>query len=272
MRAALITLVIFLALAAAVSCDENGSGGANPDALTGEIAVFTAASLTDAFTDVGEVFRGEYPGTTLTFNFAGSQELRAQLEQGARADIFASANQRQMDLSIDAGLIAGESQIFTKNRLVVIVPETNEAGIETLQDLANPGLKIVLAGPEVPVGEYSRQYLELASADPQFDPDYGTRVLSNLVSEEPNVKQVVAKVQLGEADAGIVYTSDVTPAVSGSVTAIDIPDHLNQVAAYPIAVATEASEPELARLFIDFLRSEEGQAILVKHGFLEVGE
>ena len=268
-RAALTLLLAFPVLAATLACGGDGDGDQNTDRLSGEITVFAAASLSDAFTEMGEAFKQDQPGASLTFNFAGSQELRAQLEQGARADIFASADQAQMNLAIKADLIDGQPEVFVKNRLAVIIPKANEAGIGTLEDLAETGLKLVIASPDVPVGGYSRQLLLRASDHPDFGPDYDVRVLANVVSEEGNVKQVVAKVQLDEADGGIVYESDVTPSVADAVSVIGIPDELNQVASYPIAVTSEASSPDLAERFIAFVLSEEGQAILAGHGFLE---
>jgi molybdate transport system substrate-binding protein len=235
---------------------------------TGSITVFGASSLTEAFEEMSRAFREANPDVDVSFNFAGSQGLRTQLEQGASADVFASANMSQMDDAVESGVVQPDGPVFARNRLVVIVPKANEAGIETLQDLANPGVKVVLANPDVPVGDYSRQFLEQASADPAFGEDYGSKVLANVVSEESNVRQVASKVQLGEADAGIVYTSDVGGDLAEDVIAIEIPDELNEIATYPIAVTTEAGNEETAQAFIDFVLSEEGQAILESHGFL----
>ena len=268
-RAALTMLVAFPVLAVTVACSGDGDGDQYTDRLSGEITVFAAASLTGAFTEMGEAFKQDQPGASLTFNFAGSQELRAQLEQGARAEIFASADQAQMNLALKADLIDGQPAVFAQNRLAIIIPKANEAGIGALEDLAKPDLKLVIASPEVPVGGYSRQLLVSASDDPDFGPDYDVRVLTNVVSEESNVKQVVAKVQLDEADGGIVYESDVTPSVAEAVSVIAIPAGLNQVASYPIAVTTEASSADLAERFIAFVLGEDGQAILAGHGFIE---
>ncbi len=238
--------------------------------LSGEITVFAASSLTAAFTEIGDVFHEANPDAGATFNFAGSQDLRTQLEQGASADVFAAADTKQMDMAVASGVVADESTIFAHNRLVVIVPKANEAGIATLQDLANPGIKLVLASADVPVGNYSRQFLDKASADPAFGADYKDRVLANLVSEEANVKQVSAKVQLDEADAGIVYSSDVTPELAEDVTIIEIPDAFNVIASYPIALTAEPPNSTTAQGFIDFVLGDEGQAILRTNGFIPV--
>ena len=173
--------------------------------VQGELTIFTAASLTDAFKDMAAQIEPANPGTKLTFNFAGSPTLRTQLAQGARADVFASADEPNMAGAEEDGTITGQPQIFARNVLVVVVPVKNTAGIQTLQDLAKPNIKLVLTNKEVPVGNYARQALEKMSQNPAFGSDFSKRVLANLVSEETNVRQVAAKVQLGEADAGIVY-------------------------------------------------------------------
>ncbi len=234
--------------------------------LSGTLTVFAASSLTEAFTEIGQKFEVEYPALHVEFNFAGSQVLETQLEQGASADVFASAD--GLAAGLKAGLFLDEGRYFAQNRLVVIVPKTNDAGISALQDLARPGLKIVLADEDVPVGKYARQFLDKASADPGFGESYGDDVLANVVSEESNVKQVAAKVQLGEADAGIVYRTDLTPDLAGDVTTIDIPDELNVIADYPIAQTAEAQTNEAAYVFIQHVLGKEGQDIMEAHGFL----
>jgi molybdate transport system substrate-binding protein len=168
------------------------------------LTIFTAASLTDAFREMGANIEQANPGTKVTFNFAGSPTLRTQLAQGARADVFASADEPNMQGAQKDGTIASEPRLFVRNQLVAIVPAANPAQVMRLQDLAKPGVKLVLTNKEVPVGNYSRQALAKMSQDTAFGAEFATRVLANLVSEETNVKQVVAKVQLGEADAGIL--------------------------------------------------------------------
>jgi molybdate transport system substrate-binding protein len=275
----LVALVVAAVLTLFTGCDDDGEGESEEattaatsgaEAVSGDVTVFAAASLTAAFTEMGEAFQDANPDASVTFNFAGSQDLRTQLEQGASADSLATADTKQMDQAVTSGVVAEGSEIFAHNRLVVIVPADNPAGIEALQDLANSGVKLVIANADVPVGNYTRQFLDKASADPEFGADYKDAVLANVVSEESNVKQVVAKVQLGEADAGIVYSSDVTPEVSGDVTKIDIPDEYNVIADYPIAMTAEPGNEEGAQAFIDFILSDEGQQILESHGFIPV--
>ncbi len=228
------------------------------------LTVFAASSLTDAFTELGKNFEAANPGVTVSLNFAGSQALRTQLEEGAPADVFASANKTQMDAVIAASRVTkGTQQIFLTNKLVVILPADNPAGLEKLEDLTKPGIKLVLAAEEVPVGNFAHQALELMNGS--FGTDFKNKVLANVVSNEDNVKQVIAKVQLGEADAGIVYTSDAVAAPE--LKSIEIPTELNIIAKYPIAPLVKSENAELAQAFIDYVLSVDGQAILEKWGF-----
>ncbi|MCO5177209.1 MAG: molybdate ABC transporter substrate-binding protein [Thermomicrobiales bacterium] len=235
-------------------------------ALTGKLTVFAAASLTDAFTQIGDSLKADNPDLEIEFNFAGSQALVTQLGQGAHAEVFASADTKQMGAAQDESVIANDPVIFTHNRLTIIVPADNPGGIQTPADLAKSGLKIVFANEEVPVGRYTGQVLDLMSADPAFGADFRSQVEANIVSLEENVKQVVTKVQLGEADAGIVYSSDVTPAVRDDVATIDIPDDLNVIAEYPIALVVDG-DATLGQAFIDAVLSEAGQQALADNGF-----
>jgi molybdate transport system substrate-binding protein len=227
------------------------------------LIVFAAASLTDAFTEIESSFEAANPGVTVKFNFAGSQALRTQIEEGAAADVFASANTKEMEALAGGGKLAGEAGPFVNNVLVIIAPADNPAGLATPQDLARPGLKLVLAAEEVPVGKYARQ--ALGQLETLYGAGYRDSVLANVVSNEDNVKQVVAKVRLGEADAGIVYQSDVVAAPE--LTTIEIPAEANVVAVYPITVLRESAEPVLAQDFIDYVLSDAGQATLLKWGF-----
>lgn len=230
------------------------------------LTVFAAASLKDAFTEISRNFEAAHPGVTVTLNFAGSQTLRTQLEEGASADVFASANHTEMDNAVKAGLVQdGAAQDFLTNKLLVILPANNPAGLASLQDLARSGVKVVLAADTVPAGKYARQVLDKMSQDPAFGSDFGTKVLANVVSNENDVKQVVAKVQLGEADAGIVYVSDAVAAPE--LMTIEIPAELNVTAQYPIAALTQAPQPELAAEFIAYVLSSQGQDVLAKWGF-----
>ncbi|MCA9979210.1 MAG: molybdate ABC transporter substrate-binding protein [Anaerolineales bacterium] len=237
-----------------------GSGSiANPSP---EITVFAAASLTDAFTELAEAYEAQNPGVTVRLNFGGSSQLAAQLREGVPADVFASANAAQMTAVVEAGRVeAGNTAVFATNRLTVIVPADNPANITRLEDLAQPGVALILAVEGVPVRQYTD---DIVAALPS---DFQTNFYANLVSAEDNVRQVAAKIALGEADAGIVYTSDVTPDIVDRVQQIAIPDAQNVIATYPLAPLADAPSPAQARSFIDFVRSAEGQAILARWGF-----
>lgn len=241
--------------------------------LSGELTVFAAASLTAAFTEAAAQFEAHYPGTKVVFQFAGSDQLAEQILQGAPADIFASANSKQMEKVVEGGEVAQDAaQNFAHNRLVVVYPSDNPGNINSLVDLAKPDLKLVLAGSSVPVGAYSLAFLEKAAALPEYTESYSPTVLANVVSYEDNVKSVFSKVALGEADAGIVYTTDVSPESADKVKTLEIPNELNTVASYPIAVTKRAAQPELAAAFVAYILSPEGQTILAKYGFVPAND
>jgi molybdate transport system substrate-binding protein len=247
-----------------------GARGGAQTRPTGELTVFAAASLTAPFTEMSARLEATYPGLKILYNFGGSQSLRTQLEQGASADIFVSADAAQMELARKNGVVQGDIPIFVKNRLVVIVPRDNPGRVTSFRDLAKPGLTLDLAAPKVPVGNYSRQALQKATAE--YGAEFAERALKNVVSEEENVKQVVTKVQLGEADAGIVYVSDVTPKVSSDVQMLPIPDTYNQIATYPIALTQSVQNRVAAEMFLHFVLSTEAQMLLKAHNFIPVKE
>jgi molybdate transport system substrate-binding protein len=234
-----------------------------PSLAPGDLSVFAASSLTDAFTEIGVAFEAAHPGATVVFNFAGSQVLRTQIEEGAPADVFASANTAEMDALVSSGSVSAETcQIFAGNRLVVITA----AGVSLggLEDLALPGLKIVLAAEEVPVGKYSRQALQ--NLNQEFGATYADGVMANVVSLEENVRQVLAKVALGEADAGIVYATDA--ATEPTLATISIQDPYNVLATYPLAIVADAPRADLGQAFVEFVTSPQGQDVLAGYGFL----
>ena len=232
------------------------------------LSVFAAASLTEAFRDLARTLEHNHPGLAVLLNFAGSQQLAFQIEQGAPADVFASADQHWMDHVKEKGFVEGEARVFARNRLMLIVPRTNPARIGSLKDLARRGTKIVVAADAVPAGKYTREVLKKLAGAEGFPPEYDQKVLGNVVSQEENVKSVVSKVQLGEADAGFVYQSDVTPSVSRYVRAFKIPDDYNVIARYPIAVLKGARNAEAAQAFVNLVLSDEGQRVLQQHGLL----
>ncbi len=247
-----------------VACVPNPEGATRDRTLT----VFAAASLTDAVTEIGGVLQGRTPGVTVTYNYAGSSTLAAQLVEGAQADVFLSADEAQMQSVQEAGLLASAPVVFAANRLVVAVPAQNPAGIDALENLTADGIMIVTAAEGVPIRTYTEAMLQALVAD-----GYDVSALrANVVSEETNVRQVVAKLALGEADAAIVYASDVTPQLAADVTALDIiPERANVTATYP-AAALNNGQTELAGDFIAYLQSDEAQSILAEWGFLTVTE
>ena len=244
---------------------------AAPAARNNELTVFAAASLTDAFRQIGQQFEAANGGASVTFNFAGSDQLATQIKEGAPADVFASANQKQMDVVSQAGEVAsGAERTFVRNRLAVVYPKDNPGGLTALKDLAKPGLKVVLANKSVPVGGYALDFLSKASQLPEYTAEYSPTVLKNVVSYEENVKAVLSKIALGEADAGIVYTTDAATVTDGSIAMLDIPDNLNTIATYPIAATKNARNPDLAKKFVDFVLGPEGQQVLAKYGFIPI--
>lgn len=264
------TLSLFAILCLLAACMPVGNTA--PE-TSPQLTVFAAASLSEAFGEIGVAFEAKHPGTKVTFNFAGSQQLLQQLAQGAKADIFAAANQAQMDKAIAEQLVdSANARIFAENRMVIVVPKQNLAAIHSLADLATPGHKLVLAAKEVPAGAYALQVLEKAGASATFGSDFATSVLgnvvSNVVSYEENVRAVLTKVILSEADAGIVYQSDIS--ATTEVAAIEIPEAFNIAASYWVAPLKTSAHSTQAQQFVDFLFSEEAQTILTHYGFTKV--
>ena len=233
------------------------------------LVVYAASSLTEAFTAIGEEFENRNADVRVVFNFAGSQTLSTQIEHGAGADIFASADVVHMERLQKENLVAEAPIIFAQNRLIVVLPAANPAGLHNLRDLARPGVRIVLAQENVPVGRYTQQMLANLGRDAAYGNAYAKAVLANVRSMELNVRQVFAKVVLGEADAGVVYVSDVAAAPAAVVT-LEIPAHANVIAEYPIALLATGKEQELARRFLAFALSPAAQEILERAGLQAV--
>lgn len=238
---------------AATACGTQSSSSSS--ALQGPVTVLAAASLTSAFRDLGTRFETEHPGVKVDLSFAGTSTLVAQVEQGAPGDVFASADQPNMQKLQAAGLLATHANTFARNRLAIVVAAGNPKGIRSLPDLARRGLVVVLCDPSVPCGRYALQ--SFAKAGVTVTP----------ASRETDVKAVISKVSLGEADAGIVYMTDIK-AGGSKVQGVDIPDADNVVASYPIALLAESKNGSAAKAFIDFVLSSDGQRVLQAHGFL----
>lgn len=236
------------------ACGNSAPVSVTPTPSPTIVTVYAAASLTAAFNATGPAFARANPGARTEFNFAGSSTLAAQIQQGAPADVFASADQSNMQKVVDDGLVAGSPQVFATNRLEIVVRAGNPKGITGLRDLARHDLIVVLCGPTVPCGRYAAQALHNA----------GVTVAP--ASQEADVKGVVSKVALGEADAGMVYVTDVR-AAGATVQGVEIPEAENVVARYPIAALRGTHDVATAHAFINFLLSTQGQGILANFGF-----
>lgn len=235
-----------------------------PHALANDttLQVFAASSLTEAFEDLARGFEAAHPGIAVQLTFAGSQALRLQIEQGADADVFASADERHMAALVELGEVA-TSVVFARNELVVIVPTENPAGIATFADLPNAG-SIVVGAESVPVGAYTRTVLEHAAR--AYGTDFAEAVWDRVISEESNVRLVRAKVALGEVDAAIVYATDA--AASDQVLTVAIPAELNVVSAYVLGRVERSPRADAANLFLAYAASPAGRAALAARGFL----
>jgi molybdate transport system substrate-binding protein len=240
---------------------EEGGGGGERDTLT----VLAASSLTDAFGELEKTFEERNPGVEVRQSFESSSTLLTQIQHGAPADVFASAAEEEMNAAVEDGLVAGEPEIFVKNREVVMVPRDNPANIESMRDLARPGIKLVLAEDGVPAADYALEIL--GKADAEYGSGFKQDVLSNVVSREADVRASVSRVALGDADATFGYASDYTPDIRDRVEVVQSPEDLNITATYPIAALQGARSPGLAREWVELVMSDEGQRVLQKWGF-----
>jgi molybdate transport system substrate-binding protein len=254
---------LFLAAATLVlaGCASPAPASSPSSALTGSITVLAASSLTSPFAVMARDFESAHAGTTVQVSFAGSSTLVAQVQQGAVADILASADQPTMQKLVDGDLVQGTPTVFARNRLQIVVRVGNPRHIRSLSDLARPGLVVVLCSPAVPCGRYAGEALQR------------TGVTITAASQETDVKAVISKVSLGEADAGIVYVTDVK-AAGGSVEGVDIPDRDNVIASYPIVVLKDSTNVPLAKAFVAYVLNgvpdakADGQRTLHEYGFL----
>ncbi|MFI6416208.1 molybdate ABC transporter substrate-binding protein [Streptomyces sp. NPDC050842] len=256
--AAALTAALLVPLAACGNHDDTkkDTAGSTPSGSTSaapqvNLTVLAAASLTNVFKTAGAAYERANPGTKITFSFAGSQELVAQVSQGSPADVLVTADTKSMD-KVEAD--TGTPAIIAKNRLVIATGEGNPFKVDELTDLGDTKLKVVLAAPEVPAGKYSKQVLD------------AQKIAVKPVSQEPNVRAVLSKVELGEADAGLVYKTDAASAAD-KVDAVEIPDAQNAIAKYPAATLKDSENPEAAAAFVAWLSSPEGQKILQDAGF-----
>jgi len=253
--AAAVSAGLLVAAVAGCGSSSGGSGSSSSAAAgpTGTITVLAAASLTEAFTTLGHQFEAAHPGTKVVFSFGPSSGLATQITQGAPADVFASASQKNMDQVTSAGDAAGPT-VFVKNTMEIAVPPNNPADIAAVTDLAKPGVKVALCQAQVPCGTVAKQVFDNA------------KITVKPVTEEADVKSVLSKVQLGEVDAGVVYVTDVR-AAGDKVKGIEIASDVNASTSYPIAALTKAPNAAGAKAFVDFVLSAAGMAVLTQDGF-----
>ena len=256
-RAGTVAAVLLLTTVAACGSGSSGSAassGGSSAASGNTLTVYAASSLTSTFTEIGKKFEAAHPGTKVSFSFGGSSDLVAQIQQGAPADVFASADTANMDKAVGDKAVEGSPVNFASNRLEIAVPPENPAGVASLKDLATPGTKVVLCAPEAPCGAAAQKVEQSSGVD--FEP----------VSEEQAVTDVLTKVESGEADAGLVYVTDVK-AAGGKVEGITFPEASTAVNTYPIAALADSRNPDLAKAFVDLVTGTEGQSVLAAAGF-----
>lgn len=258
-------MLIIFGLLVASGCERTSpedEGESAVEESNQELMIFAASSLTESFQELADAFEKEYSGVDITLHFAGSQALRTQIENGAPADVFASANQKHIDALLDQKLV-NTPTLFAHNSLVIVTPPDNPSGIKSVEDLPKAE-RLVVGTAEVPVGRYTLEFLDRAAKS--LGDDYRQQVERAIVSREVNVRLVLTKVSMGEADAGVVYRTDAR-ARGEQVNTIEIPEALNIRADYPIAIPTKSPKPALAQRWVDFVLSEQGQKILETRGF-----
>ena len=256
-----------LALLVAACSSSGGASTTSPPSSGASVAltVFAAASLKNVLAEAEAAYEAATPGTDLTISTDSSSALATQIEQGAPADVFLSADTTNPQKLVDGGFASGDAIPFAGNKLTVIVPTDNPAGIQSPADLAKPGLRIIAAGDEVPITKYATQLVENLARQPDAPAGFAAAYAANVASKEDNVSAIVAKIELGEGDAGIVYVTD---AATDEVTPIDIPNTANVPATYAGVVVGESPNHDAAAAFLDWLTGPDGQAILSSFGFL----
>jgi molybdate transport system substrate-binding protein len=268
----IVLACVFLVALGLVSCGggngggtDNGGSGGGGEKQGGTLTILAASSLTDAFGELGNTFEEQNQGVEVKQTFGASSDLLAQIQQGAPADVFASAAEEEMNTAVKDGLVPRKPEVFVKNREVIMVPKDNPANINSLDDMAKPDTKLVLAAKDVPAADYAIEIL--GKANKEYGPDFEQDVLSNVVSREVDVRASVNRVVVGDADATFGYASDYTPDIRDKVKVIKIPPEQNIIATYPIAALKVAKAPELAKKWVDLVTSEEGEKVLEKWNF-----
>ena len=257
-RLILLAATALLVAGTTAACGDDDSSGASGDGDT-TLTVYAAASLTTTFTEIGQEFEQQHDGVKVEFSFGGSSDLVAQIQEGAPADVFASADTANMDKVTADDLQAGDPQNFASNTLEIAVPPGNPGGVTSFADLAKDGLNVVVCAPEVPCGAATQKVEDATGVDIQP------------VSEEQSVTDVLAKVTSGEADAGLVYVTDVQ-AAGDDVEGITFPESSEAVNTYPIVALKDAADADLAQQFVDLVLGETGQGILEDAGFAQASD
>lgn len=254
MKHAAGTVAVVLLSATAAACGSGSSDGSSSTAKETKLTVYAAASLTATFTELGRKFEASHKGVKVAFSFGGSSDLVAQIQQGAPAGVFASADTANMDKAVSDKAVEGDPVDFASNALEIAVPPDNPAGVTSLKDLAKPGTAVVVCAPEVPCGAAAQEVEESSG------------VTIKPVSEEQAVTDVLTKVESGEADAGLVYVTDVK-AAGDKVTGVPFPESSAAVNSYPIATLSDCKNADLAKAFVDLVTGTEGQSVLADAGF-----
>ncbi len=269
MKGAGLASAALLAVAIAACAAGGPPGESGTDAERVELTIFGAASLKGVLAEAKAAYETARPGTTVTLATDSSAALATQIRQGAPVDVFLSADTTTPDALVAEGLAAGDPVAFARNELTVIVPVDNPAGIGSPSDLARDGLLIVGVGDEAPIAKYAAQLVANLAERPGYPADFVDAYAANVVSKEDSVKAVVARIELGEGDAGIVYATDA--AASSNVLVVEIPDVANVPATYAGIVVSSSSHPDAGRAFLDWFAGPDGQAILERFGFLPPG-
>jgi len=260
-----MSAIVFVGLTGCGQGSNHSGSGDGDKEQGGTLTILAASSLIDAFGELGKTFEKQNEGVEVKQSFESSSTLLTQIQQGAPADVFASAAQEEMDTAVKDGLVAGKPEVFVKNREIIMVPNDNPADITEFRDVADPGVKLALAQKDVPAADYAIEILGKANA--QYESDFKKDVLSNVVSREADVRASVNRVVVGDADATFGYKSDYTIDIRDRVKVISIPPDLNIIATYPIAALKDAEDPELAKKWVELVTSKEGQRVLTKWNF-----
>jgi molybdate transport system substrate-binding protein len=263
--AALMSAIMLVGLTGCGQGSNNSGSDGGDKKQGGTLTIFAASSLIDAFGELGKTFEKQNEGVEVKQSFESSSTLLTQIQQGAPADVFASAAQEEMDTAVKDGLVAGKPEVLVKNREIIMVPNDNPANIREFRDVSNPGVRLVLAQKDVPAADYALQILDKANA--RYGDDFEKQVLSNVVSRESDVRASVNRVVVGDADATFGYKSDYTPDIRDKVKVVQIPPNLNVVATYPIAALKDAKSLGLAKKWVELVTSEDGQRVLQKWNF-----